>query len=53
MEAGLAIHAELLAEVPDVFADGLGKLKEMQVKINVKSVKLFHDSSKPDPSLTL
>ena len=31
------IHAELLAEVPDVFAEGLGKLKEMQVKINVKS----------------
>ena len=29
------IHAELLAEVPDVF--GLGKLIEMQVKINVKS----------------
>ena len=30
------IHAELLAEVPDVFAEGLGKLKELQVKINVK-----------------
>ena len=28
-----AMHAELLARVPDVFADGLGKLKEIQVKI--------------------
>ena len=33
----ITVHAELLAEVPDVFADGLGKLKEMQVNINVKS----------------
>ena len=31
------IHAELLTEVPNVFVEGLGKLKEMQVKINVKS----------------
>lgn len=31
------VHAGLMAEVPDVFAEGLGKLKEMQVKINVKS----------------
>ena len=31
------IHANILAEVPDVFAEGLGKPKEMQVKINVKS----------------
>ena len=31
------IHAELLTEVPNVFVEGLGKLKELQVKINVKS----------------
>ena len=43
-------HSQLMAEVPDVFSEGLGELKGMKVKIQVKddATPRFH---KPRPVL--
>ena len=42
-------HSQLMAEVPDIFTEGLGELKDMKVKIHVKAYATPHfHKSRPD-----